>query len=97
MDVAERTEKVYNHVSRLPTPSFAERIWRQATVGAIAGWICCFTVAVLYLIWRFLEFLSPREDIEMAPEMFVGAAPSKLRKYEIEGLVPTHHQRKPSS
>jgi len=67
MDVARRTEAVYDRVRQSSVPTFAERLRRYSTVGGtIAGWLCCFTVSVMYLVWRIIEWVWPRDEIEPA-------------------------------
>jgi len=67
MDVARRTETVYDRVRESTMPTFAERLWRYSTVGGtVAGWLCCFTVSVIYLVWRIIEWVWPRDGIELA-------------------------------
>lgn len=67
MDVARRTEIVYDHVAQAPVPTFAERLVRYNTVGGLlAGWLCCFTVSVMYLVWRLVEWVWPAAEIEVA-------------------------------
>ncbi|TFJ80073.1 hypothetical protein NSK_008631 [Nannochloropsis salina CCMP1776] len=69
MEVARRTETVYHHVREASTPTLMERLRRYNTVGgAVAGWLCCFAVSVMYLAWRVIEWIWPREDIELAHE-----------------------------
>lgn len=99
MDVARRTEAVYDRVCQTAVPTFAERLARYNTVGGVvAGWLCCFTVAVMYLVWRAVEWFWPREDIELARN-FPSAAylanqedgsnvgDSQSRKYHITALL----------
>lgn len=67
MDVARRTEAVYDRVRQSSVPTFAERLRRYSTVGGtVAGWLCCFTVSVMYLVWRIIEWVWPRDEIEVA-------------------------------
>ena len=67
MDVARRTEAVYDRVRQSSVPTFAERLRRYSTVGGtVAGWLCCFTVSVMYLVWRIIEWVWPRDEVEIA-------------------------------
>lgn len=67
MDVARRTEAVYDRVGLSSVPTFAERLRRYSTVGGtLAGWLCCFVVSVMYLVWRIIEWVWPRDEIEVA-------------------------------
>jgi phosphatidylinositol glycan class A protein len=34
--------------------------------GQWAGKLFCIVVGFIYLYWRFLEWISPREDIDLA-------------------------------
>jgi len=65
-DVAERTEKVYDRIiDRKPLP-LIDRLRKYYGCGLWAGKLFCMLVALGYIIWRFLEWISPRENIEVA-------------------------------
>lgn len=59
-DVAQRTEKVYFGVIRHPELSLADRFVRYNGCGIIAGKLAVMIIAVNYLFFVFLEWLSPR-------------------------------------
>ncbi|KYR01220.1 GlcNAc transferase [Tieghemostelium lacteum] len=65
-DVARRTEAVYDIVSKTPKVSLLERLKRFVGCGLWAGKLNCLVVGLDYLFWRFLEWYSPREDIDEA-------------------------------
>jgi phosphatidylinositol glycan class A protein len=67
VNVAERTEKVYDVIYPQPEPPLIERFRRYYGCGVFAGKIFCFVIALDYLLWMFLEWWFPREDIEIAP------------------------------
>ncbi|PKC10421.1 UDP-Glycosyltransferase/glycogen phosphorylase [Rhizophagus irregularis] len=67
VNVAERTEKVYDAIWKMRIPPLMERLRRYYGCGLWAGKIFCILIAIDYLIWRFLEWLFPEEDIEIAP------------------------------
>ncbi|KAG9292945.1 hypothetical protein G9A89_016307 [Geosiphon pyriformis] len=67
VNIARRTEKVYDAISQMKTPPLMERLRRYYGCGVWAGKIFCVLIAIDYLIWMFLEWLTPREDIEIAP------------------------------
>ncbi|CAG8443867.1 10284_t:CDS:10 [Ambispora gerdemannii] len=67
VNVACRTEKVYDTIWQMKTPPLMERLRRYYGCGVWAGKIFCVLVAIDYLIWMFLEWVAPREDIEIAP------------------------------
>jgi len=48
-------------------PPLMERLRRYYGCGVWAGKIFCILVAIDYLIWRFLEWIFPEQDIEIAP------------------------------
>ncbi|TPX63151.1 hypothetical protein SpCBS45565_g06827 [Spizellomyces sp. 'palustris'] len=66
-DVAERTEMVYDTIMTDPHLSLVERLQRYHECGVYAGILACMIVALDYLIWLFLEWLLPREDIDVSP------------------------------
>ncbi|CAG8511791.1 11786_t:CDS:10 [Acaulospora morrowiae] len=67
VNVAERTEKVYDKIWEIKNPPLMERLRRYYGCGVWAGKIFCIVMAVDYLFWRFLEWLFPEEGIEIAP------------------------------
>ncbi|RGB43371.1 Glycosyltransferase Family 4 protein [Rhizophagus diaphanus] len=67
VNVAERTEKVYDAIWKMRIPPLMERLRRYYGCGLWAGKIFCILIAIDYLIWRFLEWLFPEQDIEIAP------------------------------
>lgn len=86
MDVAARTVKVYDAVAARPAPSFAERLRRYNTVGGLlAGWLCGFTVSVMYLVWRAIEWWWPRAEVEPARDFPCLAYVADSGRWEREG------------
>ncbi|GET01534.1 phosphatidylinositol N-acetylglucosaminyltransferase GPI3 subunit [Rhizophagus clarus] len=67
VNVAERTEKVYDAIWKMRIPPLMERLRRYYGCGLWAGKIFCILIAIDYLIWRFLEWLFPEQNIEIAP------------------------------
>jgi phosphatidylinositol N-acetylglucosaminyltransferase subunit A len=65
-NVAERTEKVYQRISGTADVPLIERLKRFMGCGLWAGKINCMVAALDYLIWRFLDWTTPAEDIDMA-------------------------------
>ena len=63
-DVAERTERVYEKVIDTPKLSLMSRLLRYHECGPWAGKLFCLIVALDYLIWRILEHLFPRDEID---------------------------------
>ncbi|KAJ1973829.1 Phosphatidylinositol N-acetylglucosaminyltransferase GPI3 subunit [Dimargaris xerosporica] len=67
MDVAARTEQVYYSIMALPSPPLIERLRRYYGCGVWAGKLFCMLAVVDYLLLLLLEWLWPRESIEIAP------------------------------
>jgi phosphatidylinositol glycan class A protein len=66
VDIARRTEKVYNDItSRTPLP-LIDRLKRYYGCGAWAGKLFCLLVALDFLLLLFLEFCFPGEKIDVA-------------------------------
>ncbi|KAM9978748.1 hypothetical protein ACTFIY_012504 [Dictyostelium cf. discoideum] len=65
-DVARRTETVYDIISKAPKVPFIERLRRFVGCGLWAGKLNCMVVALDNLIYRCLEYYSPKEDIDEA-------------------------------
>ena len=64
--VAERTERVYDRVSMMPSMSLVERLVRYAAVGRIYGVICVCICALDWLFLQVLQWWRPEKDIEVA-------------------------------
>ncbi|KAI9299643.1 hypothetical protein BJ944DRAFT_46230, partial [Cunninghamella echinulata] len=65
-NVTERTEKVYELISQTQVSPLIERLRRYYGCGLYAGKIFCMVIALDYLFWVFLEFIFPRNAIELA-------------------------------
>eukprot|EP01066_Platyproteum_vivax_P003316 Platyproteum_vivax@DN14214_c0_g1_i1.p1 len=67
-DVARRTEVVYTKVLQRPARPLLHRIRKMNQCGPFSG--KCFLVMVIidYIVWRILEWLQPRREIDLAPE-----------------------------
>eukprot|EP00842_Homolaphlyctis_polyrhiza_P001709 jgi/Hompol1/2539/HPOL_002949-RA len=66
-DVAARTEEVYRSVMEISRLPLAERLMRYNGCGVFAGKLAVMIMAVDFLIWIFLEWFAPRQDIDIAP------------------------------
>jgi hypothetical protein len=69
INVAHRTEIVYDEVVLTARPSLAVRLMKYYTVGPWAGLGACFLVAALHLYCCVCEFLWPDESIERCAEL----------------------------
>eukprot|EP01114_Cavostelium_apophysatum_P009560 TRINITY_DN22723_c0_g1_i1.p1 TRINITY_DN22723_c0_g1~~TRINITY_DN22723_c0_g1_i1.p1 ORF type:complete len:451 (+),score=77.19 TRINITY_DN22723_c0_g1_i1:100-1452(+) len=67
-DVAERTQRVYDKMSRTAPVPLIDRLRKFYGCGVWAGKLFCMLIAVNYLLWCFLEWLYPRKDIEIATD-----------------------------
>ncbi|CAH1758094.1 9205_t:CDS:10 [Entrophospora sp. SA101] len=67
VNIAERTEKVYDSIWKMRIPPLMERLRRYYGCGVWAGKIFCVLVAIDFLLWRFLEWIFPESDIDIAP------------------------------
>lgn len=65
-DVAARTEKVYDEVIQIRECSFIDRLKKYYACGPWAGKIFSCVIAFDYLVWRFLDWVQPKEDIDRA-------------------------------
>jgi len=66
-NVAERTEKVYNKISKNETSTVVERLKRYRSAGPFAGLIFCLIVLVDYIVYAIISWLDPSENIDIAP------------------------------
>lgn len=66
-DVAKRTEHVYHQVIHAPDLTLNQRFNKYHGCGVFAGKIAIMVMAVDYLLYLFLEWLFPRDDIDTAP------------------------------
>jgi len=94
MDVAARTVQVYDRVAAHPPQPFAERLRLYNTVGGLlAGWLCGFTVSVMYLVWRAIEWAWPREEVEIARDFPCQEYLGEPARFEAEGDVGVRQWR----
>jgi phosphatidylinositol glycan class A protein len=67
-DVARRTERVYDRMQAESPPTLMQRLHKYHACGPVAGKLFCCIVLLDYLLWRLFEWLSPREQIDRAPD-----------------------------
>eukprot|EP00744_Colponema_vietnamica_P001682 GILI01002761.1.p1 GENE.GILI01002761.1~~GILI01002761.1.p1 ORF type:complete len:502 (+),score=105.46 GILI01002761.1:128-1507(+) len=67
-NVAARTEKVYDKVARSPSLPLLDRFKRYYGCGPVAGKVFCILFVIFYLVWRLVDFLSPADEIDVAPD-----------------------------
>ncbi|KAJ1994339.1 Phosphatidylinositol N-acetylglucosaminyltransferase GPI3 subunit [Dimargaris cristalligena] len=67
MDVAVRTERVYYSIMKVEAPPLIERLRRYYGCGQWAGKLFCILAAIDFLLYLFLEWAFPRQNIEIAP------------------------------
>jgi hypothetical protein len=65
-DIASRTEKVYNEITKRTPLPLIDRLKRYYGCGAWAGKLFCLLVALDFLLLWFLEFCFPKEGIDIA-------------------------------
>lgn len=65
-NVAERTERVYDAVSRTAVPNLIERLRRYYGCGLWAGKIFSLIVAIDFLLFMLLEWIWDRSNIDVA-------------------------------
>ena len=78
LNVAERTEVVYNAVMSCKKPSFCTRMIRYSTVGPFSGLLACFLVSVLHFMWLICERLYPSNEIELCPDIILPGSPRHI-------------------
>lgn len=64
--VAERTEKVYDHVSNSPTHSVLDRIKTAFACGTVFGWFCLVYLVLEIVVLALCEYFCPDSDIDIA-------------------------------
>jgi len=67
-DVAARTEKVYQMAMTTDQLSLKQRLLKYHECGPVAGKLGCLVVAFDYLLWRFLQWLMPLDQVDIAPD-----------------------------
>ncbi|CAH0387782.1 unnamed protein product [Bemisia tabaci] len=75
MDITERTEIVYGRIINEPKKKLGKQLQSYVQSGALPFLL---VVTLMYLILRSLEWLVPREDIDIAPTYF--GVPEKQSK-----------------
>jgi phosphatidylinositol glycan class A protein len=71
--VAERTERVFDRVSGMPSLSVVERLVRYAAVGRVYGFICVCICVVDWLLLQLIEWWRPAKNVEVAVDFPVRA------------------------
>jgi phosphatidylinositol glycan class A protein len=71
--VAERTERVFDRISSMPSMSLVERLLRYAAVGRVYGTICVCICIIDWLFLQFVEWWRPAKDVEIALDFPVKA------------------------
>jgi hypothetical protein len=69
LDVAKRTETVYNVMASIKKPSFGIRLTRYFSSGTFSGTLTCFLVTCMHLFWRACQLLAPDSSIELCPDI----------------------------
>jgi phosphatidylinositol N-acetylglucosaminyltransferase subunit A len=69
LNVAHRTEIVYDEIELTVRPTLAARLMKYYTVGPWAGLAVCFLIAALHLYCCVCERLWPEESIERCAEL----------------------------
>ena len=69
LDVARRTEIVYDNIARMRRISLPVRLMRYITSGFVSGPILCFVVAAMSIFLNVLEITNPLSEIEMCPDI----------------------------
>lgn len=67
-DVAKRTDAIYQTVMKHDQISLADRFVHINRCGLVAGKFGVMIIAVNHILWLFLEWLNPRENIDIAPK-----------------------------
>lgn len=69
LNVAHRTEIVYDDIEQTLRPSLAVRLMKYYTVGPWAGLAVCFVIAALHLYCTTCEIIWPEKLIEHCTEL----------------------------
>jgi phosphatidylinositol N-acetylglucosaminyltransferase subunit A len=69
LDVAKRTEHVYNTINEIPQPCFATRLLRYRTSGAFMGVVACLIITMLHFLWHICEYIWPADRVEICPDI----------------------------
>lgn len=68
MTVCERTEVVYDSMSKSSVPTLGTRFLRYLSLGPWSGIAACWVVALLVCLKRFWEFIHPSHLVEICPD-----------------------------
>eukprot|EP01038_Epipyxis_sp_PR26KG_P005548 gene5548-7667_t len=69
LDVAKRTEIVYDNIHQTPVPSLALRLLRYSTIGPFSGFAVCVLVSLLHIYWIICVYIWPENMIEVCPDI----------------------------
>jgi len=68
-NVAKRTERVYDTVVTLPKKSISERLEGIMELGPYIGILLCLLITVGYIVLQCMEWINPRESIDICPDI----------------------------
>eukprot|EP00957_Ditylum_brightwellii_P042722 3234852-Ditylum_brightwellii.AAC.1 len=81
--VARDTVTIYNHVLyKQPRLTFLERLNRYVTVGSVAGLVACILAVTLHFYVMLVEWMQPRENIDVVPDIGLCSEKELSRYYE---------------
>eukprot|EP00854_Cymbomonas_tetramitiformis_P015241 gene15241-18026_t len=68
-DITRRVQVVYARAHQTHSDELLPRLARYYTCGRFAGKLFCCVAVVNHLYWGFLEWMFPRKDIDLAPDV----------------------------
>ena len=66
-NIAERTEKVYDSVKKLPSPTCAQLIRTGYSLGPVIGKLVVIIYSVIVSLLWFCDVIWPRSNIDIVP------------------------------
>jgi len=85
--VAERTERVYELISKTGKLPMLGRLRRYYECGSWIGKVICVLIALLFLWWKFLEWYVPRDEIDIAPDFPTSLLTVQQQKKQADSLT----------
>ncbi len=71
LDVASRTEHVYDEITKIRKPTLGTRLARYRSSGPFAGILVCVIVTLLHFMWRLCEYFWPADQVEVCPDIIL--------------------------
>lgn len=81
--VAKQTIQVYDRIIMEAPKTFVERLGCYQSLGGFSGIVACILAVYIELWIRFIEWIQPREDIEVVPALAIVPVDTDCQKNKL--------------